>query len=257
MRILMFALATLTSIALCAAERTPEQIARSKARRAASLAAKGGLVVKPQTGNRVRIVSAQKNIDVGFIRSVATESGRVINITPEVSTMDSSECVFADIAKVMKMPGTGAAVLVVDSKKLPTLLSAPENAWAILNVKPLTSDFAPKAVVESRVKKELSRALACAFNAGQSVRSPCLLSPVFTMTDLDALKIPSIDPEAMSKVMDVARLRDINPVKRASYKQAVMEGWAPAPTNDIQKAIWDEVHQLPTSPIKIKPEVKK
>ena len=31
----------------------------------------------------------------------------------------------------------------------------------------------------------------------------------------------------------------------------------PAPTNDVQKAIWDEIHAMPTEPIKIKPETKK
>jgi hypothetical protein len=26
-----------------------------------------------------------------------------------------------------------------------------------------------------------------------------------------------------------------------TYRNAVMEGWAPAPTNDIQRAVWDAV----------------
>ena len=42
-----------------------------------------------------------------------------------------------------------------------------------------------------------------------------------------------------------------------SYKTACKEGWAPAPTNDVQRAIWDKVHAMPTAPIKIKPEEKK
>ena len=42
-----------------------------------------------------------------------------------------------------------------------------------------------------------------------------------------------------------------------NYKTACREGWAPAPTNDVQKAIWDKVHAMPTEPIKIKPEEKK
>ena len=44
---------------------------------------------------------------------------------------------------------------------------------------------------------------------------------------------------------------------RVPYLVAVQEGWAPQPTNDVQKAIWDKVHALPTEPIKIKPEEKK
>ena len=47
------------------------------------------------------------------------------------------------------------------------------------------------------------------------------------------------------------------PGKRSVYRKACEEGWAPAPTNDVQKAIWDKVHAMPTEPIKIKPETKK
>ena len=43
----------------------------------------------------------------------------------------------------------------------------------------------------------------------------------------------------------------------STYKKACEEGWAPNPTNEFQKAIWDKVHELPTEPIKIKPEEKK
>ncbi len=47
------------------------------------------------------------------------------------------------------------------------------------------------------------------------------------------------------------------PQSRTTYRKACEEGWAPAPTNDVQKAIWDKVHEMPTEPIKIKPETKK
>jgi len=40
-------------------------------------------------------------------------------------------------------------------------------------------------------------------------------------------------------------------VYAARTREACQEGWAPAPTNDIQKAIWNEVRQLPAKPIKI------
>ena len=47
------------------------------------------------------------------------------------------------------------------------------------------------------------------------------------------------------------------PVMMVTYGRAVREGWAPAPTNEYQKAIWDKIHAMPTEPIKIKPETKK
>ena len=46
-------------------------------------------------------------------------------------------------------------------------------------------------------------------------------------------------------------------MRRTVYRKACEEGWAPQPTNDVQKAIWDKVHAMPTEPLKIKPETKK
>ena len=39
--------------------------------------------------------------------------------------------------------------------------------------------------------------------------------------------------------------------RRTSYQKACEEGWAPLPTNDVQKAIWDKVHAVPKNPMKI------
>ena len=40
-------------------------------------------------------------------------------------------------------------------------------------------------------------------------------------------------------VIDGARARGITPIYRTTYRQACIEGWAPAPTNDFQKAIFE------------------
>lgn len=53
----------------------------------------------------------------------------------------------------------------------------------------------------------------------------------------------------------------VKPRKMATYKRACQEGWAPAPTNDIQKAIWEKAkadkERGPVNPIKIPPPNKK
>ena len=49
----------------------------------------------------------------------------------------------------------------------------------------------------------------------------------------------------------------MKPYRLTTYRKACEEGWANPPTNDVQKAIWDKVHALPTEPLKIKPEEKK
>ena len=90
-----------------------------------------------------------------------------------------------------------------------------------------------------------------------SMQQPCLLTQISGNADLDRniCVIPSI--EVLPKTKNAAKARGIVPGKRAVYRKACEEGWAPAPTNDVQKAIWDKVHEMPTEPIKIKPETKK
>jgi len=43
----------------------------------------------------------------------------------------------------------------------------------------------------------------------------------------------------------------VRPVYRASYAAACQEGWAPPPTNEYQRAIWNDVHKIPEKPMKI------
>jgi hypothetical protein len=42
-----------------------------------------------------------------------------------------------------------------------------------------------------------------------------------------------------------------------TYRKACKEGWAPTPTNDVQKAIWDRIHATPKNPMKIEFDPKK
>jgi hypothetical protein len=57
----------------------------------------------------------------------------------------------------------------------------------------------------------------------------------------------------------VARLIKVGvtPIRLVTYAKACKEGWAPQPTNDVQKAIWDKVHAMPATPMKIEFDPKK
>ena len=49
----------------------------------------------------------------------------------------------------------------------------------------------------------------------------------------------------------------VTPMEVTTCRQVCRLGWAPAPANEYQKAVWEELHAIPTEPIKIKPEEKK
>ena len=149
-----------------------------------------------------------------------------------------------------------ARVTLVSKDGAPVLLCAPDEGWAVVNVKPLLADNPNDFAFRQRVQKETMRAMAYALGCGNSAARPCLMSEAETLTQIDALP-KTYGPEPMAKTAHTARRRGAVARKFVSYRTACEQGWAQQPTNDVQKAIWDEVHAMPTEPIKIKPEEKK
>ena len=245
------------SFAAFADKVDPERLARTMSKRAARLAAVGGLVTKPASGNYARVVSMQKSVPIGCVREVVRQFNTGLNINIEVSEMSPEATPFDSVKKVMGMPKTGVALVIVENSGLPTILSAMEDGWAILEIGKLDDDMPPREVYDMRVRKEINRAFAQAFGAGLSMNKPCVMEPAYTLPQLDEIKFPVISPEAMNKMMDACYKRSIEPRRVATYKKACQEGWAPAPTNDAQKAVWDKVHAVPKTPMKIEFDPKK
>ncbi len=80
---------------------------------------------------------------------------------------------------------------------------------------------------------------------------------VTTAADLDSLfseRYTFDFVQGMSKHLPNLGIKQFT---RTIYKKACEEGWAPAPTNDYQKAVWEQVkadkERGPTSPITIPP----
>ena len=75
-------------------------------------------------------------------------------------------------------------------------------------------------------------------------------------SDLDKL-VEEVPVDISMRTIEYLSKMGVTPIQYTTYYRAVQQGWAAAPTNDIQKAIWDKVHAMPTAPLKIKPETKK
>jgi hypothetical protein len=77
--------------------------------------------------------------------------------------------------------------------------------------------------------------------AGNNGLDYCVMKPVSSLADLDAIKAKTIGPESLSKILNTGAKLGIKATKSTTYRKACEEGWAPSPTNDIQKAVWAEV----------------
>ena len=142
-----------------------------------------------------------------------------------------------------------ATLFIVDDPKLPMSLFAPEARWGMVNVAPLKCD--KPQFFAARARKALSRGFSFLAGAVASQYPHPLMKGMTGPENLDACvyDVPPVD--VMKRFPTYLEGYGITPYRMATYRKACEEGWAANPTNDVQKAIWDEVHSIPDKPIKI------
>ena len=231
---------------------TAEQKAElRKMRRERRLAESGGIIERKVAGKSALIVNAQSVVPMECLEEVARSIRELALVKVEAAAGDPSK-------SHRPTPEHPVVVSVVnDPASDATILVAPEQNWATLNVNLLLRDNPTKEVIASRVHKEVWRATAMAMGAANSMTQPCLLRQINTLRELDHTRSMLPSPQPLNNMIEVADKLGIVRVHRATYRKACQEGWAPPPTNDIQRAIWDKVHQIPDKPIKIEFDPKK
>lgn len=265
--IIAAACAAAVGTGLCAAPSfdeqglSPDEVAQHRARmarKAKRAEERGGYVALAPTGRVVRVVSAQRRAAKSALDESIGVFSSTLRLPVEWGEADPGERNPSRLAAAANADGRcGAAVLLVDDPDAPRLVVAPEEFWAAVNVARLSEDGPSPDKLERRLKQEFWRATCMVLGAYVSAQQPCLMASIAGNADLDrnVCVIPSI--EVLPKVKSAAGRRGIVPGRRAVYLKACEEGWAPAPTNDVQRAIWEKVHSMPTEPIKIKPEARK
>ena len=231
-------------------------------RRAKRIAEKGGFVVQAPKGKVFRVFSAQKFATKDDLSESMGVLSDQVRIPVEWKDVDTAETKPGKICQVANADGRGGAALVlIDDPDEPRMLIAPENGWAMVNVAALRSGDTKRTTFVRRLKQEFWRATCILLGAYESSSKPCLLTLVAGNDDLDrnVCIIPSVEP--LPKVSVAARALGIIPCRCLIYEDACREGWAPAPTNDYQKAIWESVKaeqsKDPEKAIKIKYDPKK
>ena len=141
------------------------------------------------------------------------------------------------------------SVFVVNDPTLPISLVAPESRWSVVNVARLKTE--KRAFFETRTMKAIVRAIVPLLGGSDSSFDCCLMSNVLKAEDYDRFPDAKIQYDIIDRFKRNLKGLGIAPYAVATYKQACKEGWAPAPTNDVQKAVWEKVHTPPTKPLKI------
>lgn len=150
----------------------------------------------------------------------------------------------ATAEETLKASGANAAVFVVDDPAIPTtILSAPETKWIFLNVAALAADKPSDEKLLDRTRRELWRTVGFMLGNG-SAADVCVMKPVTSLKELDNLGAEA--PSSGPLIMVSRRLKDIGvvPYERTSYSRALREGWAPMPTNELQKAVYERYMEM-------------
>ena len=241
-KIIVMVAAVACAAVACADETTAQKKPRIDrfARRAARIAAEGGQLVRPYAGKVIAIVNDQKRVaEKDFFKdkqnSIEGLLGYPVKILPPKS----------DVSKA------AVVITVSDDKSAPSLLIAPEIPWAGINVAALAADNPKDEVLASRLQKEIWRAFVFCCGAGNAMMQPCVMRTVSKPANLDAYPNIVPSPDFVPRVAKTAQELGIGSTSTCTYREACQEGWAPAPTNDLQKTIWEEVHNPPAKPMKI------
>ena len=226
---------------------TEEQKAARKARMYKKL---GGHVINKGTmKGKFIFINTQTAIPEEPLRETAKSMADFLMSDFSLQHSDTAVS-FVDAAKAIKASGATAGVVIGRDAAMPALTIVPDSLCAYVNVTPLEGDakLSPR-----RVRLEMWRALGYLYGIDFE---GCMLHPVKTIDALDELP-NALSQEALYHIAHMLEQSGITPSTRATYRTACKEGWAPAPTNDVQQAIWDEFHELPTKPVSIKFDPKK
>ena len=250
MKKILFTLAVLTCTVSAIAEE-PGVAAKAEltpAQKKLQIIKGGEKIAKPGTQKGVvTVVDAQKRASSDWISAAADYLARETHFRIELrqGAFDAAKpTVYGEMT-----------IYVIDDPNLPRSVVAPEDRWAYCNIAKIYSD--KPAFFEARTKKSLSRVFAMLCGGMSSNYAISLVGPMPKVTDLDVIPNEHIPVDVTIRMNPYMEKFGVTPALMKPYKLAVEEGWAPQPTNDVQKAIWDKVHSVPATPMKIEFDSKK
>lgn len=251
----VLAMAACAALAAAAWAAGGNGVPRGELIRRAQMRRFGGLVARPDSF-RGRVVVADAGAGCGAeIASVVGAFARNVRIRLEAGT--SGRPTPANARGLVRGLDAQAALFVTDDASLPSLLVAPEDGWAIVSVARLSEGAASEAAARRRVRCEIARGLALLCGAAGSSFPNSLMSAVTAPGDLDGVADETPPAEVFARMPAYLKGLGVTPLVRVPYRTACEEGWAPAPTNEFQRAVWRQVRQIPDKPITIEFDPKK
>ena len=204
----------------------------------------GGYVIKP--GSRqgsIRFVNAQKRLEINEIEKVIGTIRSQLKC--DIGAIEKPQSGLPTREMVASV-GATLAIFVVDNPSLPTSLVAQEDRWAMVNIAKLSDglkeDVVGKRLFARRARGMLMRVFSLLCGGGSSQYKGNLFG-VPDARSLDSVDVDSMIVDMVSRYVPYLETVGVTPEYRATYSRACMEGWAPAPTNEYQKAVAERIKE--------------
>jgi len=219
----------------------------------------GDYVVKPDSQKgKLSVVNMQTAIATSNVSHTVARLASATKYKIEFLSMAPESAAQGDWDAVRAKVGADIAVVLVDDGKMPAMLVAPDERWAVVNGrklgKGLKTDSAKAKFLPGRLQKQMLRAIAVM--SGSCTKFTMSPAMVCDVTELD-MAGDFLPIDTLQQVMKYMESAGMGKKVRVPYLKACQEGWAASPTNEIEKAIWDKVHAMPQKPMKIEFDPKK
>ena len=210
----------------------------------------GGMIVEANSAKGFfTVLNAQDRVGLSAIASIKAMNDQWLRF--QMIFTNTTEISAANIKSKISGFGGTIGVGIIDIAEMPMLTVAPEDGWALVNVARIAEDSPSQEILESRVRKEVLRGLAFTTGCAYMTQGDPIMRDVKSPIDLDGLPAEQFGLEIVKHIAESAPFYGLTPWNRKTYRKACEEGLAPNPTNDVQQAIWNEVHATPAAPIKI------
>lgn len=202
----------------------------------------GGLVDPPANAKALVFLDARADRTPSLSNQVSNvEKMLGFAMDLKLVTLDAKACP-RKFAFDARKNGAGAVVLFYERADDPVLTAYPEDAVVLVNALALRADNPDRRWLNRRVMTEFWRSIAFAMGGycvpgkmgGESMQ------PIFSLKDFERLNGAGLSPMQQTAINNTRLRLGIHGRNPVPYSRACREGWAPAPTNDVQKQIYEQ-----------------
>ena len=250
---ILIAIATLASVTFGEIDKAKKpKVSEGFANRREEVMTKkyGGFVKKPGTGEgHILFVNANSKVAAKSLEKVAEKISEELRVQYKIHNVDQAS--LNQGASILKNQKATAGVFLIADESMPMLVTVPDQQFAFINTSLISN------LSENKLQACIARALCLVCGAGNRASTGHLLSQVTEEKDFDKIQLKHIPGDVLLTVQGFLRDSGIKTFQVRTYRQACAEGWAPQPSNEWQKAIWDKIHATPKNPMKIEFDPKK